>query len=114
MYLYMYLYNYISIYIYIYIYLYIYIYIYPPQNFQMIYEFKVLSRHTFLTKLNDCFFDLIGLFVGFNLIYWTSMGGSYFLLGSNLKKYGKFWKKAFFPGRYGRIGEIPRGRIWPD
>ena len=21
---------------------------------------------------------------------------------------------AVFPGRYGRIGEIPHGRIWPD
>ena len=27
--------------------------------------------------------------MGFNLIYWTPMGGSYFLLGSNLEKYGK-------------------------
>ena len=52
--------------------------------------------------------------MGFNLIYWTPMGGCYFLLGSNLEKYGKFWKTAVFPGGYGRIGEIPHGRIWPD
>ena len=25
-----------------------------------------------------------------------------------------FGKTAVFPGGYGRIGEIPRGRIWPD
>ena len=25
-----------------------------------------------------------------------------------------FGKTAFFPGGYGRIGEIPHGRIWPD
>ena len=41
--------------------------------------------------------------MGFNLIYWSSMGGSYFLLGSNLEKYGKFWKNGRFSGR-----------IWPD
>ena len=31
------------------------------------------------------------------------MGGCYFLLGSNLEKYGKFWKNGRFSGR-----------IWPD
>ena len=41
--------------------------------------------------------------MGFNLIYWTSMGGSYFLLGSSLEKYGQFWKNGRFSGR-----------IWPD
>ena len=51
--------------------------------------------------------------MGFNLIYWTSMGGFYILLGSNLENYGKF-RKNVFPGGYGRIGEIPHGRIWPD
>ena len=25
-----------------------------------------------------------------------------------------FEKTAVFPGGYGRIGEIPHGRIWPD
>ena len=25
-----------------------------------------------------------------------------------------FGKTAVFPGGYGRIGEIPHGRIWPD
>ena len=49
--------------------------------------------------------------MGFNLIYWTLMSGGYFLYGSNLEKYGK---TAVFPGGYGRIGEIPHGRIWPD
>ena len=41
--------------------------------------------------------------------------------GSNLEKCGQFWKNvenfgkmAVFPGKYGRIGEIPHGRIWPD
>ena len=41
--------------------------------------------------------------MGFNLIYWSSMGGSNFLLGTNLEKYGKFWKNGRFSGR-----------IWPD
>ena len=52
--------------------------------------------------------------MGFNLIYWTPMGNSYFLLGSNLEKYGKFWKKAVFPGRYMAGLGNPHGRIWPD
>ena len=25
-----------------------------------------------------------------------------------------FGKMAIFPGGFGRIGEIPHGRIWPD
>ena len=25
-----------------------------------------------------------------------------------------FGKTAIFPGGYGRIGDIPHGRIWPD
>ena len=28
-----------------------------------------------------------------------------------MEKYGK---TAVFPGGYGRIGEIPQGRLWPD
>ena len=54
--------------------------------------------------------------MGFNLIYCTPMGGSYFLSCSNLEKYGKFWKNGRFfqadmaglgkycMGGYGRIG----------
>ena len=42
-------------------------------------------------------------FTSFNLIYWTSMGGLYFLLSSNLEKCGKFGKNGRFSGR-----------IWPD
>ena len=41
--------------------------------------------------------------MGFNLIYWNPMDGCYFLFGSNLEKYGKFWKNGRFSGR-----------IWPD
>ena len=41
--------------------------------------------------------------MGLNLIYWTPMGGYYFFVGSNLEKYGKFWKNGRFSGR-----------IWPD
>ena len=52
--------------------------------------------------------------MGFKMIYWTSMSGSYFLYGSILEKCGNFGKTAVFPGGYGRIGEIPHGRIWPD
>ena len=26
----------------------------------------------------------------------------------------KIGKPAVFPGGYGRIGEIPHGRVWPD
>ena len=39
----------------------------------------------------------------FNLIYWTPVGGYYFFVGSNLEKYGKFWKNGHFSGW-----------IWPD
>ena len=54
--------------------------------------------------------------MGFNLIYWTPMGGYYFFVGFNLEKYGKFWKNGRFfradmtglgkysMGGYGRIG----------
>ena len=41
--------------------------------------------------------------MGFKMIYWTPMSGSYFLWGSILKKNGKFWKNGRFSGR-----------IWPD
>ena len=37
--------------------------------------------------------------MGFNTIYWTPMGGFYFLMGSNLEKYGNFWKNGRFSGR---------------
>ena len=54
--------------------------------------------------------------MGFNLIYWTPMGGFYILIGSILEKCGKFWKKRPFfradlaglgkyrTGGFGRIG----------
>ena len=45
----------------------------------------------------------MGLFMDFNLIYLTHMGGSYFLVGSNLEKCGHFRKNSCFSGR-----------IWPD
>ena len=35
----------------------------------------------------------------FNLIYWSPIGGCYFWLGSNLEKYGNFWKNGRFSGR---------------
>ena len=43
--------------------------------------------------------------MGFNLTYWTPiyMGGCYICMGSNLEKYGTFWKNGRFSGR-----------IWPD
>ena len=37
--------------------------------------------------------------MGFNLIYWTPMSGSYFCIGYNLEKCGKFWKNGHFSGR---------------
>ena len=42
--------------------------------------------------------------MGFNMIYWTPISGSYFLMGSILGKMWKFWGKK---GRFSR-------RIWPD
>ena len=39
---------------------------------------------------------LIWIFNGFNLIYWTTMSGSNFLMGSNLEKCGNFWKNGRF------------------
>ena len=50
--------------------------------------------------------------MGFNLIYWTPMSGSYLLECSIFGE--KLGKTAVFPGGSGRIGEIPHGRIWPD
>ena len=41
--------------------------------------------------------------MGFNLIYWNPMSGSYFLYGSILEKCGNFRKNGGFSGR-----------IWPD
>ena len=41
--------------------------------------------------------------MGFNLTYWTPMGGCYFFMGYNLENFGKFWKNGRFSGR-----------IWPD
>ena len=41
--------------------------------------------------------------MGFKMIYWTPISGSYFLKGSILEKCGHFWKNGRFPGR-----------IWPD
>ena len=36
-------------------------------------------------------------------------------MGSNLEKNVEIiGKTAVFPGGYGRIGDIPHGRIWPD
>ena len=36
--------------------------------------------------------------MGFNLIYWTPMGDSYFFGGSNLEKYETLWKNGLFSG----------------
>ena len=54
--------------------------------------------------------------MGFNLIYWTPMGGSYFLLGSNLEKFWKILeKRPFFRadmaglGKYHGLGSIGKG-----
>ena len=41
--------------------------------------------------------------MGFNLMYWTPMGGYYYFVGSSLEKYEKLWKNNRFSGR-----------MWPD
>ena len=41
--------------------------------------------------------------MGFKMIYWTPISGSYFLKGCILGKCGNFWKNGRFSGR-----------IWPD
>ena len=41
--------------------------------------------------------------MGFKMIYWTPISGSYFLKGCILEKCGNFWKNGCFSGR-----------IWPD
>ena len=48
------------------------------------------------------------------MIYWTPISGSYFFRVLIWKNVENFGKTAVFPGGYGRIGEIPHGRIWPD
>ena len=53
--------------------------------------------------------------MGFKMIYWTPMSGSYFLYGSFLEKLGFKKKKTdIFLDGYGQIGEILQGWIWPD
>ena len=42
--------------------------------------------------------------MGFKVIYWTPMSGSYLLWGSILEKMENFRKTPVFPGGYGRIG----------
>ena len=38
------------------------------------------------------------------------MGGYYFFVGSNLEKYGKFWKNGrFFRGDMARLGKYSMG-----
>ena len=41
--------------------------------------------------------------MGFKMIYWTPISGSYFLKGCILEKCGNLWKNGRFSGR-----------IWPD
>ena len=45
----------------------------------------------------------IAIFMGFKVIYWTPISGSYFLKGCILEKCGNFRKNGRFSGR-----------IWPD
>ena len=52
--------------------------------------------------------------MGFKMIYWTPMSGSYFCRVLFWKNVDNFGKTAVFPGGYGWIGETPHGRIWPD
>ena len=49
--------------------------------------------------------------MAFNFMYWNPLSDRYFLAGSLFEKYGK---TAAFLGSYGRIGEIPHGRLRPD
>ena len=52
--------------------------------------------------------------MGFELIYCIYMGSYYFLVGFNLEKCGNLGKTAIFSVRYGWIGDMQHGRIWPD
>ena len=52
--------------------------------------------------------------MGFELIYRIYIGGYYVLVGFNLEKCGNLGKTAIFSVRYGRIGDMQHGRIWPD
>ena len=47
-------------------------------------------------------------------MYWIYMGVYYFLVGFNLEKCGNLGKTAIFSVRYGQIGDMQDGRIWPD
>ena len=51
--------------------------------------------------------------MGFELIYWIYMGGYNCFVGFNLEKCGNLGKTAIFSVRYGQIGEMQHGRIWP-
>ena len=81
-----------------------------PQDFPKISNISsmFLSKYTISKLYRNAYvhreeISSMGHFISFNLIYWTSMGGLYFLLSSNLEKCGKFWKNGRFSGR-----------IWPD
>ena len=52
--------------------------------------------------------------MGFNLIYWIPISGSYVFLGSIWERRKKEEKTTVFPGGYGQIGERQHGRISPD
>ena len=52
--------------------------------------------------------------MSFNLIYCTSMDGSYNLSCSNLENLDFPFKTSVFPGGYDRIGEELHGLRWPE
>ena len=48
------------------------------------------------------------------MIYWTPISNHTFCRVLFFLNVANLEKTAVFLGGYGRIGEIPRGRIWPD
>ena len=89
-----------------------------PQNFPQLlskYLYSKLYIRLSIHQKEMIFFAFERAFVGFNLIYWTPITGSYFLYGSILEKCRSLEKRPFFQadmsglgkyhtGGYGRIG----------
>ena len=80
-----------------------------PPKFRVNTQIQSVTNAYLVIKTKGFLLHLMWNFIGFNLIYWSPICGKYILDCSFLEKCGKIWKNG-----YGRIGEIPHGRLRPD
>ena len=80
-----------------------------PPTFKANIQIQSLTTHTYLSKQNN----LKGHFIGFNLIYWTSVNT--FWMVPFCKKCGKIWKNTRLSGRlrldWGNTAWVAKDRI---